>query len=78
MVTRGGQGLGTRAGDPSQDPGSPEEAPQQVISRSNSSEKPSPVLSFSSRASMNWGGGEGRMRLRARAEPSPPPTSRTL
>lgn len=38
---------------------SPEEAPLQVISCSKRSEKPSPVFSFSSRPSMNWGWGKG-------------------
>lgn len=45
--------------------GSPEKAPLQVISSSKRSEKPSPVLSFSSRPSMNWGWGKRSVRLRA-------------
>lgn len=37
----------------------------QVISCSKRSEKPSPVLSFSSRPSMNWGREGQRVRHRA-------------
>ena len=48
---------------------SPDEAQLQVISCSKRSEKPSPLLSFARRPSMNWGWGKGcprTLNVRAR------------